>query len=97
MKVRLGCQSIRSVHWAVEKVPAQIGMTYDKSRKIVVILKSSFLPKEKKKRISRDYCRNNRPSSIYVYIYIYILGQGLGPRTPSNPMMGKLCHGSPHL
>ena len=89
MKARLGCRSIRSVHWAVEKVPAQIGMTYDKSRKIVVISKSFFLPEEQKKRIWRNYCRNDRPNSIY----IYILGRRPSLRTPSNPMMGKLCHG----
>ena len=44
-------------------------MMYDKNRVIVVISKSSFLPKEQERRISRDYCRNDRPSSIYIYIY----------------------------
>ena len=65
MKARLGCQNVRSVRWAVKKAFAQTEVMYDKSRVIVVISKSSFLPEEQKRRISRDYCRDDRPSSIY--------------------------------
>jgi len=64
MKVRLGCQKVRSVHWAVKKIPAQIEMMCDKGEIIVVISKLSFLPREQKNRISRGYCRDDRPSSI---------------------------------
>jgi len=46
MKARLGCRSIRSVCWAVKKVSVQTEMMYNKSRVIVVISKSSFLPEE---------------------------------------------------
>ena len=35
----------------------------------VVTLKSSFLPEEPERRISRGYCRGVRPSNIYLYIY----------------------------
>ena len=66
MKARLGCRSVRSVCWAVEKVPAHIGMMHDKSGVIVVTSKSSFLPEEPKRRISKGYCRGNRPSSMYL-------------------------------
>ena len=65
MKVRLGCRNVRSVHWAVKKAFAQTEVMYNKSRVIVVISKSSFLPKEQKMRISRGYCRDDRLSSMY--------------------------------
>ena len=65
MKARLGCRSVRSVRWAVKKAPTQTEVMYDKYRVVVVISKSSFSPKEQKMRISRDYCRDDRPSSIY--------------------------------
>ena len=45
-------------------------MMYDKSEVIVVILKSSFLPKKQERRILRGYCRYDRPSSMYLYIYV---------------------------
>ena len=65
MKVRLGCRNVRSVHWAVKKAFAQTEVMYNKSRVIVVISKSSFLPKEQKMRILRGYCRDDRLSSMY--------------------------------
>ena len=65
MKARLGCRSVRSVRWAIRKAPAQIDVMYDKSGVIMVISKSSFLPEGKKRRILRDYCRGDRPNSIY--------------------------------
>ena len=43
-------------------------MMYDTSGVTVVISKSSFLPEELERRISRGYCRCDRPSSIYVHI-----------------------------
>ena len=69
MKVHLGCRSVRSGHWAVEKVPTQTEMTYDKSKVIKAISKYSFLSEEQKGRILRGYCRVIGP---IVYIYIYI-------------------------
>ena len=38
----------------------------------MVTSKSSFLPEEPKRRISKGYYRGVRPSNIYIYIYIYI-------------------------
>ena len=76
MKARLGCRSVRRMHCAVEKVPVQTEMMYDKNRVIVVISKSSFLPEEQERIISMGYCRNDKPSSIYIYIYI-----GLGAQS----------------
>ena len=64
MNARLGCQSIKSVRWVVKKVLMQTEMMYDKSRVIVVISKSSFLPEEQERRISKGYCRYDRPSSM---------------------------------
>ena len=66
----------KSVHWVVKKVPTQTEMMYDKSRVIIVISKSSFLPEEQERRISRGYCRNDRSSSMHIYIYIYIYYAG---------------------
>ena len=43
-------------------------MMCDKSRVIVVMSKSSFLPEEQERRISKSYCRYDRPSSIYLCI-----------------------------
>ena len=68
MKVRLGCRNVRSVRYAVKKVPAQTKMMYDKNGVIVVISKSSFLLEEQERRILKGYCRYNRPSSIYLCI-----------------------------
>ena len=65
MKARLRCRNVRSVLWAVEKVPAQTDVTYGKSRVIIVISKSSFFPEEQKRRISRGYCRDDRPRNVY--------------------------------
>ena len=78
MKVHLGCRSVRSGHWAVEKVPTQTEMTYDKSKVIKAISKYSFLSEEQKGRILRGYCRVIGP---IVYIYIYWAG---------NPVRGHL-------
>ena len=57
------------MRWAVKKVPTQTGMIHDKRRTIVVTSKFSFLPKEPKRRISRDYCRGDRPNSMCLCIY----------------------------
>ena len=70
MKACLGCRSVKSMRWIVKMVPAQTEMMYDKSGVIVVILKSSFLPKKQERRILRGYCRYDRPSSTYLYIYV---------------------------
>ena len=93
MNVHLGCRSIRSGHWAIEKVPTPTEMMYDKSRVIKAISKYSFLSEEQKRKILRGYCRVIGP---VVYIYIYILGREPSSRTSSSPRMGKRCHGSPH-
>ena len=65
MKACLGYRSVKSVRWAVKKAPVQIEVIYDKCRVVVAISKSSFLPDEQKRRISRDYCKDERGSSIY--------------------------------
>ena len=68
MKAHLGCRSVKSVRWAIKKVLAQTKMMYDESKVIVVISRSSFLPEEQERRISKGYCRYDRPSSINLYI-----------------------------
>ena len=46
--MRPGCQSVKSMLKAVEKTPAQTEVAYEKSRIIVVILKSYFFPRSKR-------------------------------------------------
>ena len=58
------------MRWAVKKVPIQTEMMYDKSRVIVLILKSSFPPEEQERRISKGYYRYDRSTSVYIYIYV---------------------------
>jgi len=65
MKVSLRCQSVRSVCLATKKAFAQTEVMYDKSRVVVAISKSSFLPEKQKRGISRGYCRDVRPSRIF--------------------------------
>jgi len=59
----------------LKKVLAQTEMMHDKSRVVVVISKSTFLPKESKMSISRGYCMGDRPN-ICIYVYI-----GLGAQS----------------
>ena len=65
MRARFVCRSVRSVPWAVKKAYTQSGIKYDKGRMVMAILKSSFMPEEQKRGISRGYCRNIRPSRMY--------------------------------
>ena len=54
---------------------------YDKNGVLGVVSKSSFLPKEQNRRISRGYCRVIGPK--------HILGRGPSLRTPSSPRTGN--------
>ena len=36
---------------------------------IIITSKSSFLPEEPERRISRGYCRGDRPRSLYLCTY----------------------------
>ena len=65
IKARLKCRNVRSVCWAAKKALAQTRIVYDKGRVVVAISKSSFLPDEQKKGISKGYCRDVRPNKIY--------------------------------
>ena len=69
MKTRLVCQSVRSVPWVVKKTSVQSGMMYDEHGVIIVKLRSSSLPEESERRISRGYCRGDRPRNTYLCIY----------------------------
>ena len=69
MKVRLECQSTRSVPWAVKKASSLAKVGCREHRATTVTSKSSFLPEEPKRRISRGYCRGMVPkSSLFMYI-----------------------------
>ena len=63
MKVHLECQSIRSVPWAVKKTSSQAKVGCKEHKAIAVTSKSSFLPEESERRISRGYCRGIGPRS----------------------------------
>ena len=61
MKVHLECQSIRSVPWAVKKTSSQAKVGCKEHKAIAVTSKSSFLPEESERRISRGYYRGIGP------------------------------------
>ena len=49
--------------WAVKEASTQAEMMYDEHGLAKATLKSSFLPKEPERRISRGYCRDIGPGS----------------------------------
>ena len=53
-------------------------MRYDELRATTIISRSSFLPEEPKRRISRGYCRDIGPRST---LPMYVLGLKPEPRT----------------
>ena len=56
-------------HALGSQASAQTEVMYDKCGAIMVISKSSFLPKELERRILKGYCRGGRPNSTYICIY----------------------------
>ena len=78
MKACLECQSTRSVPWAVKKASSLAEGGCRECRATIVTSKSSFLPKEPKRRISKGYCRGMRPKSS---LFMYIMGLRPRPRT----------------
>ena len=63
-KARLECQGIRSMRWAIEKIPTQTEVMCGGSRVIVVSIKILLFSVEQKRGILRGYCGDNRPRSI---------------------------------
>ena len=55
--------------WADKKASLQSEVIYDEHRVSIVTSKSSFLLEELERRISRGYCRADRPKSTYLCIY----------------------------
>ena len=53
-------------------------MRCDKLKSITIILRSSFLPEEPKRRISRGYCRD---AGLKSPLPMYVLGLKPEPRT----------------
>ena len=88
MKTRLECRSTRSVSWAVKKASSQAEVGCDRLRATTMKSKSSFLPEESERRISRGYCRDIGPESS---LSMYILGLRPKPRTRGLPRMSKHC------
>ena len=56
MKACLVCRSVRSVSWAVKKASTQAEDMRDGHGLAKMTSKSSFLPEELERRISRGYC-----------------------------------------
>jgi len=82
MKARLECQSTRSVPWAVKKASSLAEVGCREQRATTVTSKSSFLPEEPERRISRGYCRGIGPRSS---LFMYIMGLRPKPRTGRRP------------
>ena len=80
MKVCLECQSTKSVPRAVKKASSQAKVGCKEHKATTVTSKSSFIPKEPERRISRGYCRSiGSRSSLSMYI------MGLRPK----PKIGR--------
>ena len=93
METSLKCQSTRSMPWEVKKASSQTKVRCDELRAIMVISKSSFIPKEPERRISKGYCRGIGPGNS---LSMYILGLRRKPRTRGRPRrsthyQGSLC------
>ena len=73
MRTHLTCRSIRSGSWAVKKASSQLEVVCDEHRETIMTLKSSFLPNEPKRRISR-FVRVIGPR-VHNYVYIGIGAQ----------------------
>ena len=71
MKACLVCQSVRSASWVVKKASTQAEEMCDGHGLAKVTSKSSFLPDEPERRISKGYCRGIGPRSS---LSMYILG-----------------------
>ena len=64
-----------SVSWAVKKASIQAEVMYDEHELTELTSRSSFLPEELERRISRGYCRDIGPRGS---LSMYTLG--LGPK-----------------
>ena len=78
MRAHSKLRSIRSVSWAVKKVSTQAKVMCDEHGLARVMSRSSFLPEELERRISRGYCRGIGPKSS---LSTYILDLGPNMRT----------------
>ena len=93
METSLECQSTRSMPWEVKKASSQTKVRCDELKAITVISKSSFLPKEPERRISKGYFRG---IGLENSLSMYILGLRPKPRTRGRPRksthyQGSLC------
>ena len=75
MRACLECRSSRNVPWVVKKASSLAEMGRREYRATTVASKSSFLPEELERRISKGYCRGIGPESS---LSISLLG--LGPK-----------------
>ena len=92
MNTCLMWRSVKSMPQAIKKVPTQSEVTCNEQAISVVTSKSSFLPEEPKRRISRGYYRDIGPRSS---LSMYILGLGPNLRMKSCLRRSKHCQGSP--
>ena len=86
MKMHLECWSTKSMPLAIKKASSQAEVGCDGLRATTMVSKSSFLPEEPERRISRGYCRGIRFRSS---LSMYILGLRPKPRTRGRPRRSK--------
>ena len=72
IKTHLKCQSPKSMPWVVKKASSLTEVGCREHRATIVTSKSSFLPEELERRISRGYCRGIGPRSP---LFRYIMDQ----------------------
>jgi len=69
IKAHLVCRSVRTMYWTVKKIFAHLKVMCDEHGVTIMTSKSSFLFEELERRISKGYCRGDRPKNAYLYIY----------------------------
>ena len=88
MRARLECRSAKNVPWAIKNASSLVEVGRRKHRVTTVASKSSFLPEEPERRISRGYCRGIGPGSS---LSISMLGLWPKLRTWVCPRRRNLC------
>ena len=81
----------KRVSWAVKKASSWAKVECRKHRATTMTLKSSFLPDELEKRISRGFCRGIGPRNP---LFMWVLGLRPKPRTRDLPKRVKRYQGN---
>ena len=91
LKVHLERLKAKNVPWAVKKTSSLVEVGCRGHRATTMTLKSSFLPDELERRISRGFCRGVGPRNP---LFMWVLGLRPKPRTRDRSRRDKHYQGS---